>query len=48
MGLQGSGAGDSWQRYVLVQSDVPEPSIITLFGLGLVGIGFLRKRKAQS
>jgi hypothetical protein len=48
MSLQGAGAGDSWQRYVLVQSDVPEPSIIALFGLGLVGIGFSRKRKAQS
>jgi hypothetical protein len=45
--LQGPGALD-WQRYVLVQADVPEPSIIALFGLGLVGIGFSRKRKAQS
>jgi len=27
-------------------SDVPEPSIIALFGLGLVGIGFARRRQA--
>jgi hypothetical protein len=27
-------------------SDVPEPSIIALFGLGLVGIGFARRRQS--
>jgi hypothetical protein len=27
---------------------VPEPSIITLFGLGLVGIGFARRRRQSS
>jgi hypothetical protein len=38
--------GSSWERYVLVQASVPEPSIIALFGLGLVGIGFARRRQS--
>jgi hypothetical protein len=29
-------------------AQVPEPSIIALFGLGLLGLGFARRRKAQS
>ena len=27
------------------EADVPEPSIIALFGLGLVGLGFARRRR---
>jgi hypothetical protein len=27
-------------------AEVPEPSIIALFGLGLVGIGFARRRQS--
>jgi hypothetical protein len=30
----------------VVESAVPEPSIIALFGLGLLGLGFARRRKA--
>jgi hypothetical protein len=32
----------------LTRASVPEPSIIALFGLGFVGIGFARRRNAQS
>jgi hypothetical protein len=33
--------------FVMVKDyDVPEPSIIALFGLGLVGIGFARRRQS--
>lgn len=27
---------------------VPAPSVITLFGIGLIGLGFIRRRKSQS
>jgi hypothetical protein len=45
---------DSWRifvregaEYVSVDAEtVPEPSIIALFGLGLVGIGFARRRRS--
>jgi len=30
----------------VVESAVPEPSVIALFGLGLLGLGFVRRRKA--
>ena len=33
---------DNWSQV----SAVPEPSIIALFGLGLVGIGFARRRRS--
>jgi len=32
--------------YVVEYATVPEPSIIALFGLGLLGMGFARRRKA--
>jgi hypothetical protein len=31
---------------IIVTAAVPEPSIIALFGLGLVGIGFARRRRS--
>jgi hypothetical protein len=45
-----STVADGWPSFGLyiVTSTVPEPTIIALFGLGLFGIGFSRKRKAHS
>lgn len=44
------GAGDSSIEHELdnirLNTPVPEPSILTLFGLGLLGLGFARRRKA--
>ena len=36
------------ESFTFAAAAVPEPSIITLFGLGLLGLGFARRRKAQS
>ena len=43
-GLSGSPFFDS--NKISYQASVPEPSIIALFGLGLLGLGFARRRKA--
>ncbi len=34
------------QFYAGTISEVPEPSILALFGMGIIGIGFARRRKA--
>jgi hypothetical protein len=42
----GSTAGAHIDQVSLAFEAVPEPSIIALFGLGLVGIGFARRRRS--
>lgn len=43
---QGIGANGFFVDDILVNAAVPEPSIISLFGLGLLGLGFAHRRKA--
>lgn len=38
--------GDSTLKVVTRDAVVPEPSVVALFGLGLLGLGFARRRKA--
>ena len=45
LGMRVTEPGD-WIR--VVTAAVPEPSIIALFGMGLFGLGFVRRRKVQS
>ena len=41
----GAGGGGGDRTYSANVTAVPEPSIIALFGLGLVGLGFARRRR---
>jgi hypothetical protein len=42
----GNGAGSDVACLGGETTDIPEPSIIALFGLGLVGLGFARRRQS--
>jgi hypothetical protein len=47
LNFEGLSGGDLFAKVnVSFTSAVPEPSIIALFGLGLVGIGFARRRQS--
>ena len=39
--------GENWAQLYASLSKVPEPSIIALFGIGLLGLGFASRRKAN-
>ena len=39
--------GENWAQLYASLSKVPEPSIIALFGIGLFGLGFASRRKAN-
>jgi hypothetical protein len=46
--IGGGSAGAHIDQVSMMFSAVPEPSILTLFGVGLAGLGFARRRKLQA
>lgn len=46
LGLVGV-AYDEWAIFTAERSSVPEPMTLTLVGLGLAGVGFMRRRKTS-
>ncbi len=45
--IAGSGTQIAWDNFTFNESEsIPEPAPMALIGLGLAGIGFLRKKKA--
>jgi hypothetical protein len=46
LGLVGVGY-DEWAIFTAERSSVPEPMTLTLVGLGLAGVGFMRRRKTS-
>ena len=45
-GLSFVSAGEFTGQMRPIVENVPEPATLTLFGLGLVSLGFLRRRRA--
>ena len=44
--IDGGGFGWSKVAFETERVQVPEPGTLAIFGLGLVGLGFARRRKA--